>query len=118
MRKGMERVSLLQIRVDTALKNQVEDTLNDIGLDIPTAVRMFLKAVIRDQKLPFTGTNISFTIESEYDADQLVQLITESLKQRPPSKRKSDSETDSVQLDKTTSLVEDSKQASEPEEAP
>lgn len=43
---------LVQIRVDKQLKNDAAAILDDVGLDIPTAVRMFLKTVVREKGLP------------------------------------------------------------------
>ena len=44
---------VLQIRVDSDLKEQVADIFDQIGVDIPTAVRMFFKATVREKGLPF-----------------------------------------------------------------
>lgn len=49
----MAEQTLIQIRVDTQLKDEVSDVFEKIGIDIPTAVRMYFKAVIREQRLPF-----------------------------------------------------------------
>lgn len=43
---------LVQIRVDRKLKEEAAELLDSIGLDIPTAVRMFLKSVVREKGLP------------------------------------------------------------------
>ena len=48
---------LLQIGIDTQLKEDAEDVLYKIGIDIPIAVKMFLKALVREQCLPFS-TNV------------------------------------------------------------
>lgn len=45
--------ALVQVKVDKKLKEQAEELLNEFGLDITTALRMFLKAVVREQKIPF-----------------------------------------------------------------
>ena len=44
--------ALVQVKVDKKLKEQAEELLNEFGLDITTALRMFLKAVVREQKIP------------------------------------------------------------------
>ena len=36
-------MALLQIRVDEELKNQANAIYNELGIDLSTAVRMFLK---------------------------------------------------------------------------
>lgn len=43
----------LQVRVDSDLKDQVISIFREIGVDIPTAVRMFFKAVVRERRIPF-----------------------------------------------------------------
>ena len=44
--------ALVQVKIDKKLKEQAEQLLNDFGLDITTALRMFLKAVVREQRVP------------------------------------------------------------------
>ena len=46
--------TLIQVRVDSELKDQAAEVFDNIGIDIPTAIRMFLKASIRVQGLPFS----------------------------------------------------------------
>lgn len=46
----------LQVRIDDELKEEVDKVLNEIGLDTTTAVRIFLKKVVRDQAIPFPVT--------------------------------------------------------------
>ena len=53
--KEEERVimAVLQVRVDEELKNQAAEILKEEGLDLSTAVRMFLKRVILERGFPF-----------------------------------------------------------------
>lgn len=46
--------TLIQVRVDSELKDKATEVFENIGIDIPTAIRMFLKASIRVQGLPFS----------------------------------------------------------------
>ena len=46
-------MSVLQVRVDEELKNQAAEILDAIGIDLSTAVRMFLKKVIIERDIPF-----------------------------------------------------------------
>ena len=46
-------MSVLQVRVDEELKNQAAEILDKIGIDLSTAVRMFLKKVIIERGIPF-----------------------------------------------------------------
>lgn len=45
--------SVLQIRVDEKLKNNANMVLEDIGLDLSTAIRMFLNKTVALNALPF-----------------------------------------------------------------
>lgn len=47
--------SLLQVRVDKELKDQVSGIYEAIGLDLPTAIRMFFKKSLLVGGLPFDG---------------------------------------------------------------
>ena len=46
-------MAVLQVRVDDELKNQASEILDAIGVDLSTAVRMFLKKVIIERGIPF-----------------------------------------------------------------
>lgn len=46
--------SNIQIRVDTELKENVEKILDDMGLDMRTAFRMFLKKIEDVKTIPFS----------------------------------------------------------------
>ena len=43
----------ISLRVDDELKRGAEKTLNDIGLSMSTAINIFLKTVVRENRLPF-----------------------------------------------------------------
>lgn len=45
--------TVVQIRMDEDLKDQASAVLDDLGLDLPTAIRMFLKKVIAREGIPF-----------------------------------------------------------------
>lgn len=44
---------VLQTRVDTATKQEAETLFDSLGLDLTTAIRLFLKQAINQQKIPF-----------------------------------------------------------------
>lgn len=46
--------TLMQIRVDSNLKQEVDELFHELGLDTSTAVRMFLKQALNKQGLPFS----------------------------------------------------------------
>lgn len=43
----------INLRIDDDTKRQAEKTLNDIGLNMSTAITIFLKTVARENKIPF-----------------------------------------------------------------
>ena len=45
-------MSIVTVKVDDNLKNDAAGILEELGLDMPTAVRMYLKAVVRENGLP------------------------------------------------------------------
>ena len=52
----MTTTSNLQIRLDSNLRNEAQCVLNDLGMDVSTAVRIFLKQVVIERGLPFRPT--------------------------------------------------------------
>lgn len=52
----MAELSLVQARIDSKLKEEAMEIFEKLGLDAPTAIRMFLKATIRAKGLPFSTT--------------------------------------------------------------
>lgn len=45
--------TFIQVRVDDKLKQEATEILDSIGMDMPTAVRMFLKKIVIERGLPF-----------------------------------------------------------------
>ena len=43
----------ISLRVDDELKRGAEKTLNDIGFSMSTAINIFLKTVVRENRIPF-----------------------------------------------------------------
>lgn len=49
----MAEQTFIQVRIDNKLKQDATDILNELGMDMPNAVRMFLKRVVIERGLPF-----------------------------------------------------------------
>ena len=45
--------SLLQVRVDESLKSEASTIYENLGIDLSTAVRMFLKRSVLENGIPF-----------------------------------------------------------------
>ena len=43
----------LNIRIDKTIKDQAEEIFNELGLNMTTAVNMFLRTAIREHGIPF-----------------------------------------------------------------
>ena len=43
----------LSMNIDESIKTQAEELFSDIGLTMTTAINLFLRASIREQKIPF-----------------------------------------------------------------
>lgn len=52
------------IRMDENLKKQVETLFDEMGLNMTTAITMFAKAVVRQNKIPFEITADPFFSET------------------------------------------------------
>lgn len=49
----MAESAFVQLRIDNNLKQDAIDVLDEIGIDMPTAIRMFLKRVVLERRIPF-----------------------------------------------------------------
>ncbi|MFT5037346.1 MAG: DNA-damage-inducible protein J [Candidatus Azotimanducaceae bacterium] len=58
--------STIQIRIDTKTKNESRKILEELGLDMSSAVKMFLKNVINTQSIPLDLRTVNgFTVAQE-----------------------------------------------------
>jgi addiction module RelB/DinJ family antitoxin len=49
----MAQSAVIQVRVDREVKEEAEQLYEDLGLDLPSAIRIFLKKSIAECGLPF-----------------------------------------------------------------
>ena len=54
----------ISLRVDDDVKRSAEQTLDDIGLSMSTAINIFLKKVARERRIPFELSADTFYSES------------------------------------------------------
>ena len=47
---------IITVKVEDALKDQAASVLDELGLDLPTAIRMHLKALVRENGVPISTT--------------------------------------------------------------
>lgn len=68
----------VQIRVDTKLKNEAEKTLNKIGLDLPTAFRIFLNKINVSGGIPFAVNTDGYFNYTEEQEDEILDAYKNS----------------------------------------
>ena len=64
-------MALLQIRVDEELKSQANAIYNELGIDLSTAVRMFLKKSVLEGGIPFDTKVDSLTLSTILSVDKM-----------------------------------------------
>ncbi len=70
-------MSQISVRIDDDLKKNAERTLDDIGLSMSSAITIFLKTVVRENRIPFElsadpfylSSNIKYLEKIKYDID-------------------------------------------------
>ena len=75
----MAQTSLIQVRVDESFKKDVDNLLADLGLDTPTAIRIFLKQVLMQKGLPFDVKSNVAQERVAYMSDEDFMNISNSL---------------------------------------
>lgn len=63
----------LNIRTEKAIKDQAEEIFNELGLNMTTAINMFLRSTIREHGIPFD-------LKLEMPTDTTVAAIEEGKK--------------------------------------
>ncbi|MFA6251760.1 MAG: type II toxin-antitoxin system RelB/DinJ family antitoxin [Candidatus Paceibacterota bacterium] len=62
-------MTTLNIRIEENIKAKANKTLSSLGLDMSTAVKMFLNQVITENGLPFTPTKNMSAIKNRWDKE-------------------------------------------------
>ena len=57
----------LNIRIDERVKQKASKTLGSLGIDMSTAVKMFLNQVIIEQGIPFVSTKDPARLNARWD---------------------------------------------------
>lgn len=60
----MTEDSSIKLRIDENLKKEATALFADLGLDIPTAIRIFLKQAVKHQGLPFEVRQLQLNEET------------------------------------------------------
>lgn len=62
-------MTTLNIRIEENIKAKANKTLSSLGIDMSTAVKMFLNQVITENGLPFTPTKNVASIKAKWDKE-------------------------------------------------
>jgi len=62
-------MSNLSIRIDKKVKKEASETLSALGLDLSSAVKMFLNQVVVEQGIPFKPSRTPREIRKEWDKE-------------------------------------------------
>lgn len=66
--------SVMQFRVDDELKTQASAVCENLGIDLPTALRMFMKRTVIANGIPFSMT----LPKSDYKSNRAVRAMYEA----------------------------------------
>ncbi len=64
----------INVRIDEELKKQAENLFEDFGMNLSTAINIFMKAVVRERKIPFE-ISASDPFYNEANIARLIQSI-------------------------------------------
>ena len=67
----------VNIRIDEELKKQAESLFLEFGMNMTTAITIFIKAVVREQKIPFEIKADPFYSETN------MKFLTKEIDQKP-----------------------------------
>lgn len=62
------------IKIDSDLKQQAQELFNDLGLNLSTAVNIFLKQAVRERSIPF---HIGDPFYSKANQEYLAKIIAD-----------------------------------------
>lgn len=64
----------LQIRVPDELREEADQVLEDIGMDMSTAIRIYLKKIVHSRSIPFTLEAAQPVVAELVEVDSETQL--------------------------------------------
>lgn len=67
----------INIRIDEDLKKQAEYLFSEFGMNMTTAFTIFIKAVVREQKIPFEISMPKDDFFNEYNQNRIRKAIAD-----------------------------------------
>ena len=87
----MEKTSNINIRIDDKLKKEAEKLFNNLGINMSSAINVFLKQSVREHKIPFeirqeypnydTDMAITDTNSTDYNDSKTYDSVDELFKE-------------------------------------
>ena len=71
----MSKPDTINIRIEPELKKEVEETLNDLGMNIADAVTIFLKQVVLTESIPFDIKKPKYNKETIEAIKEALEMI-------------------------------------------
>lgn len=72
--------TLIQIRTDEEVKKQAKAIFEDLGLDLSTAINIFLKKCIREEGIPFSVKKTKLNSDSLNALNEVETMIKNNFK--------------------------------------
>jgi DNA-damage-inducible protein J len=63
----------LQVRVSDELRSDADAVLDEMGLDLPTAIRLYLNKIVQTRSIPFTLEAGNGVFVEEVKVDSITQ---------------------------------------------
>lgn len=79
----MAKTDTINIRIEPKLKKDVEETLNELGMNIADAVTIFFKQIVMTESIPFTIKKPKYNKETLEAIEEAKEMM------KDPSKYKS-----------------------------
>lgn len=71
----MSKVSV-NVKMDEDIRDKAKEVLSEVGLDMTTAVNMFLRTVIREKAIPFQISAVSIEAMRQKFVGDIMQDLT------------------------------------------
>lgn len=79
--------TVLQVRIDENLKNEAQVLFDNLGLDIPTAIRIFLKKAVNEKGIPFDLKDKEKIEKIEFQNEEMSDGLKAFMKLREEAQR-------------------------------
>ena len=79
--------TVLQVRVDEELKNEAAELFENLGIDIPTAIRIFFKRAVAEKGIPFELREPSAVYDANPGWKAFMELRRQALPDRSAAQR-------------------------------